>query len=48
MHRPVVIDGRNIFEAIEMNRPGFIYRAMGRGSDLTPVVEPTGMESAIA
>jgi UDPglucose 6-dehydrogenase len=32
MRRPVLIDGRNIYEVAEMNRLGFIYRAMGRGT----------------
>src|SRR5205823_6845793 len=29
MRRPVLIDGRNIYEIAEMNRIGFIYRAIG-------------------
>jgi len=32
MRRPVVIDGRNVYESAEMNRLGFIYRGMGRGT----------------
>ncbi len=32
MRRPVVIDGRNIYEPAEMQRLGFIYRGMGRAS----------------
>ncbi|GAC1565884.1 MAG: UDP-glucose/GDP-mannose dehydrogenase family protein [Ktedonobacteraceae bacterium] len=42
MHRPVVIDGRNIYEATEMNRLGFIYRGMGRGTSPAPTVLPAG------
>lgn len=33
MRRPVLIDGRNIYEAVEMARCGFIYCGMGRGTD---------------
>ncbi|GAC1359749.1 MAG: UDP-glucose/GDP-mannose dehydrogenase family protein [Ktedonobacteraceae bacterium] len=42
MHRPVLIDGRNIYEATEMNRIGFIYRGMGRGTSPAPTVLPAG------
>jgi UDPglucose 6-dehydrogenase len=42
MHRPVLIDGRNIYEPAEMNRLGFIYRAMGRGTGPAPSVLPAG------
>jgi len=40
MHRPVVIDGRNIYESAEMDRCGFIYRGIGRGSSRAPSVLP--------
>ena len=40
MRRPVLIDGRNIYEAHEMNRLGFIYRGMGRGTGPAPSVLP--------
>lgn len=33
MRRPVLIDGRNIYEAAEMARCGFIYWDMGRGTN---------------
>jgi len=33
MRRPVLIDGRNIYEAAEMARCGFIYCGMERGTD---------------
>jgi UDPglucose 6-dehydrogenase len=46
MHRPVLIDGRNIYEASEMNRLGFIYRAMGRGTGPAPSVLPAGDSTA--
>jgi UDPglucose 6-dehydrogenase len=42
MRRPVVIDGRNIYESTEMNRLGFIYRGMGRGTGPAPSVLPPG------
>ncbi|MGH2495749.1 MAG: UDP binding domain-containing protein, partial [Ktedonobacteraceae bacterium] len=42
MRRPVVIDGRNVYEAPEMNRLGFIYRGMGRGTGPAPSVLPAG------
>lgn len=42
MHRPVLVDGRNIYEASEMNRIGFIYRGMGRGTSPAPTVLPAG------
>ncbi len=31
MHRPILIDGRNIYDPASMNHLGFIYRGMGRG-----------------
>jgi len=31
MRRPVIIDGRNIYEPTEMQALGFIYRGVGRG-----------------
>ena len=42
MRRPVLIDGRNIYESTEMNRLGFIYRGMGRGTGPAPSVLPPG------
>jgi UDPglucose 6-dehydrogenase len=36
MRHPVVIDGRNIYEAAEMNRLGFIYHGIGQGIDPAP------------
>ena len=42
MRRPILIDGRNIYEAEEMNRLGFTYRAMGRGTGPAPTVLPSG------
>lgn len=38
MRRPILIDGRNIYEASEMNRIGFIYRGIGRGTGPAPSV----------
>lgn len=46
MHRPVLIDGRNIYDVAEMNRLGFIYRAMGRGTGPAPSVLPAGESTA--
>ena len=40
MRRPVLIDGRNVFEVSEMNRIGFIYRGLGRGTMPAPTVLP--------
>jgi len=42
MRRPVLIDGRNIYESSEMNRLGFIYRGMGRGTTPAPSILPAG------
>ena len=42
MHRPVLIDGRNIYEAQEMNRLGFVYRGMGRGTGPAPSILAAG------
>jgi UDPglucose 6-dehydrogenase len=36
MRRPVLIDGRNVYEPAEMQRLGFIYRGMGRASGNLP------------
>jgi UDPglucose 6-dehydrogenase len=47
MRRPVLIDGRNIYEAAEMNRLGFIYRGMGRGTGPAPSVLPPGDSTSI-
>ena len=40
MRRPVLIDGRNMYEPGEMNRCGFIYRGMGRGTNPAPSILP--------
>ncbi len=42
MHRPVLIDGRNIYEPAEMDRCGFIYRGMGRGTKPASSILPPG------
>jgi UDPglucose 6-dehydrogenase len=42
MHRPILVDARNIYEPGEMNRIGFIYRGMGRGTSPAPSVLPSG------
>ena len=41
MHNPILIDGRNIYEAIEMKRLGFTYRGIGRGTGPAPSVLPS-------
>ena len=46
MRRPVLIDGRNLYESTEMNRLGFIYRGMGRGTGPAPSILPAGDSSA--
>jgi UDPglucose 6-dehydrogenase len=38
MRNPVLIDGRNIYEAVEMKRLGFTYRGIGRGTGPDPSV----------
>ncbi len=40
MRRPVLIDGRNMYEATDMERYGFIYRGMGRGTVPAPSILP--------
>jgi UDPglucose 6-dehydrogenase len=47
MHRPIVIDGRNIYEAEEMQRLGFTYRAMGRGTGPAPMVVAAGDDTSL-
>src|SRR5579885_3143592 len=42
MRRPVLIDGRNIYEPAEMDRHGFIYRGIGRGTGPAPSILPAG------
>jgi nucleotide sugar dehydrogenase len=41
MHRPVLIDGRNVYDPAEMDRQGFIYRGMGRANNPAPSVLPS-------
>jgi UDPglucose 6-dehydrogenase len=47
MHRPVLIDGRNIYEAADMERQGFIYRGMGRGTNPSPSILASGDTTSI-
>jgi len=47
MRRPILIDGRNLYEAEEMNRLGFTYRAIGRSTGPAPTVLPAGDTSAL-
>ncbi len=42
MRRPILIDGRNVYEASEMDRLGFIYRGIGRGTGPAPSILPAG------
>jgi UDPglucose 6-dehydrogenase len=41
MKRPIVIDGRNIYEPSLMHSLGFTYRGMGRGTGPAPSVLPS-------
>lgn len=41
MRHPVLIDGRNVYEASEMKRIGFTYRGIGRGTGPDPSVLPS-------
>lgn len=41
MRRPIMIDGRNIYEPAFMRTLGFTYRGMGRGSEADPSVLPS-------
>ena len=41
MRRPIVIDGRNIYEPAFMHSLGFTYRGMGRGTGPAPSVLPS-------
>lgn len=47
MRRPVLIDGRNLYEASEMERQGFIYRGMGRGTAPSPSILAPGDTTSI-
>jgi UDPglucose 6-dehydrogenase len=47
MRRPVLIDGRNLYEPADMNRLGFIYRGMGRGTGPDPSVLPSGDSTSV-
>nr|MBA2285649.1 hypothetical protein [Ktedonobacteraceae bacterium] len=42
MRQPVLIDGRNLYEPSEMNRLGFTYRGIGRGTGPAASVLPPG------
>ncbi|HEY3993549.1 MAG TPA: UDP-glucose/GDP-mannose dehydrogenase family protein [Ktedonobacteraceae bacterium] len=41
MSRPIMIDGRNVYEPSLMHSLGFTYRGMGRGTDPAPSVLPS-------
>ena len=47
MRRPVLIDGRNIYEGAEIERQGFIYRGVGRSTTPAPSVLPAGDTTSI-
>jgi UDPglucose 6-dehydrogenase len=47
MRRPILIDGRNIYQAEEMSRLGFTYRAIGRSTGPAPTVLPATDTSAL-
>jgi UDPglucose 6-dehydrogenase len=48
MRRPVLIDGRNIYEASEMEHYGFFYRGMGRGTTRAPSILPPSETGEVA
>ena len=43
MHRPVLIDGRNMFDPAEMTSQGFVYQGIGRASS-APSLKPTSQD----
>jgi UDPglucose 6-dehydrogenase len=47
MRRPVLIDGRNLYEPADMNHLGFIYRGMGRGTGPDPSILPSGDSTSV-
>ena len=38
MVQPIMVDGRNIYDPAQMDELGFIYRGVGRGSEVTYVI----------
>ncbi len=42
MRRPILVDGRNVYEPAEMQRLGFTYRGMGRASGTSMPGMPNG------
>jgi len=48
MRRPVIIDGRNIYDAAQLQSMGFVYRGMGRGYDGSGNGEPSNVDGAEA
>ncbi len=47
MRRPVLIDGRNIYEGSDIERQGFIYRGVGRGTSPAPSILPAGDTTSV-
>jgi UDPglucose 6-dehydrogenase len=47
MRRPVLIDGRNIYEPQEMANLGFTYRGIGRGTGPAATVVPAGDSTSL-
>lgn len=41
MRRPIIIDGRNVYEPAMIHSLGFIYRGMGRGAGPAPSILPS-------
>jgi UDPglucose 6-dehydrogenase len=48
MRRPVLVDGRNIYDPAEMARLGFHYQAVGRGfgPDGKPIAQTSPAETS--
>jgi len=48
MTRPLVFDGRNLYDPEHMRRQGFEYHSVGRSSVTASSAEPAGLPSTAA